>query len=72
MGKVKELWFEQLENNPVLHEQYWRNEMFNSHEPVLPTYSNPLLEQNHEENLRIQQYQPRQNAIGRRASIIQR
>jgi hypothetical protein len=72
MGKVKELLLEQLDNDAVLHEQYWLNEMFNSHEPVLPTYSNPLLEQNHEKNLRIQQYQPRQNIIGRRTSIIQR
>jgi hypothetical protein len=72
MGKVKELLLEQLNNDAVLHEQYWLNEMFNSHEPVLPDYHNPLLEQNHEKNLRVQQYQPRQNIIGRRTSIIQR
>jgi hypothetical protein len=72
MGKLKELWFEQLENNPVLHEKYWLDEMFNSHEPVLPDYHNPLLEFNHEENLRIQQYPSRQNIISRRTPIIER
>jgi hypothetical protein len=36
MGKVKEQWLSELEANPVLHHQYWLNEMFYSHEPVLP------------------------------------
>ena len=58
MGKVKEHWLEQLENDRVLHERYWLNEMFNSHEPVLPDYFNPHLEFHHEENIRVQQYQP--------------
>lgn len=72
MGKVKELWFEQLDSNPVLHERYWLNEMFNSHEPVLPDYSPQQLKFNHEENLPIQQYQPRQNIIRRGTSILER
>ena len=32
--KVKEQYFSEIENNPILHEQYWLNEMF--HSPVLP------------------------------------
>jgi hypothetical protein len=72
MGKVKEQWLTELESDHVLHEQYWLNEMFHHHEPVLPNYSNPLLEFHHEKDLRIQQYQSRQNLIGRRTSIIQR
>jgi hypothetical protein len=72
MGKVKEQWLTELEANPVLHERYWFNEMFNSHEPVLPDYHNPLLEFNHEENIRVQQYPSRQNVIRRRTPIIQR
>jgi hypothetical protein len=63
MGKVKELWMAELEANPVLHERYWLNEMFHHHEPVLPD-SNPLWEFNHEENLRVQQYQSRPHVIG--------
>jgi hypothetical protein len=64
MGQMKEHWMAELDANPVLHERYWLNEMFNSHEPVLPNHSNPLWEFNHEENLRIQQYQSRPHVIG--------
>ena len=71
MGKVKELWLAELEANPVLHEQYWLNEMFNNHEPVLPD-SNPLWEFNHEKDLRVQQYQSMPNIIGGRTSVIER
>lgn len=71
MGKVKELWMAELEANPVLHEQYWLNEMFNNHEPVLPD-SHSLLELNHEKDLRIQQYQSMPNIIGGRTSVIER
>ena len=72
MGKVKEQWLTELESDRVLHEQYWLNEMFNTHEPVLPDYSNPLLEFNHEKDLRIQQYQSTTHVIGRRTPVIQR
>ena len=56
MGKVKEKWLAELESDRVLHEQYWLNEMFNSHEPVLPDYFNPLLEFNHEKDLSVFQH----------------
>ena len=62
MGAMKAQSMAELEADPVVHERYWLNEMFNCREPVLPD-SNPLLEFNHEKNLRIQQYQPRQNTI---------
>jgi hypothetical protein len=62
MGKVKEQWLSQLENDRVLHEQYWCNEMFNCREPVLPD-SYPQ-EFNHEKDLRVQQYQSTTHAIG--------
>jgi hypothetical protein len=33
--KVKEQYFSDLENNPVLHEQYWLNQLLNHHyEPI--------------------------------------
>lgn len=67
MGKVK-----QLDNDAVLHERYWLNEMFNSHEPVLPDYPPQQLKFNHEENLPIQQYQSRSHVIRRGTSILER
>jgi hypothetical protein len=72
MGKVKELWMAELEANPVLHERYWLNEMFHHHEPVLPDYSHPTLEFNHEKDLPIQQYQSLPNIIRRRTAVIER
>jgi hypothetical protein len=33
--KVQEQYFSDIENNPVLHEQYWLNQMLNHHyEPI--------------------------------------
>jgi hypothetical protein len=33
--KVKEQYFSDIENNPVLHEQYWLNQLLNHHyEPI--------------------------------------
>ena len=60
---MKAQWLAEIDGNPVLHERYWLNEMFNCREPVLPNNSHPLLEKNYEENLRIQQHQPRSHAI---------
>jgi hypothetical protein len=71
MGKVKEHWMAELDANPVLHEQYWLNEMFNNHEPVLPD-SSQQLEFHHEENLRIQQYQSTTHLVSGRTSNQQR
>jgi hypothetical protein len=72
MGKVKNLLIEKLDNDAVLHERYWLNEMFHNHEPALPDYSPQQLEFNHEKNIRIQQYPSRQNVIRRRTPVIER
>jgi hypothetical protein len=50
MGKMKEVLLERLESDPVFHDQYWLNELFNNPEPVLPTYTNSFMEQTHEQH----------------------
>lgn len=65
MGKVKEQFFSELENNPALHEQYWLNEMFNNHEPVFPE-STSLLENLYEEDLSSLQYPTQSFPLHRR------
>jgi hypothetical protein len=64
MGKVKEHWLSELESDRILHEQYWFNEMFNSPEPVLPDYSNPSLEFNHEKDLSVFQHHQHTLSVG--------
>ena len=66
MGKMKSELLSNLESDAILHEQYWLNELFHSHEPVLPDYSTLLQKQLYEKDLSSMQQQTQPFTVHRR------